>query len=1491
MNRDHTMQDGGLYRPEYEHDACGVGLVVNINGDKYHSVVEQGLCVLEHMAHRGAEGADNKTGDGAGILVQIPHEFILLNGIPVPEKGRYGVGMVFLPRNDEDKRGFMRLIIEAIEEQELTLMASRDVPVNSSILGADAAATEPCFRQIFITGCDDRQRLEELLYTVRKRIEFKLSSAPIRDKQSCYIASLSTRTIVYKGMLSSRQLRHYFTDLQSPYFSSAIALVHSRFSTNTFPTWSLAQPFRLLGHNGEINTIRGNRLWMGTRQAVLHPNLAGDTKEGIGPIIQPGMSDSASLDNALEFFLRGGMSLPHALAMLVPESFNEKNPLSKKLKSFFEYHSIFMAPWDGPAAIIFADGRYAGGMLDRNGLRPARYLITHDGLMVIASETGVIDIPDENIASKGRLEPGKILMVDTEQGQIFTDDEIKRQLAEEHPYDEWLHDNRIVLSRITSGRSVTHRVPDYARKLRAFGYDREEIEKIIVPMAKAAAGPVMSMGDDTPIAILSQKPQRFFNFFRQQFAQVTNPPMDSIREELVMSLTSYIGAVRKNILKPSPELCKVVMMSSPIISDRDLDILRHLEYKGFRTITLQMLFPAGGDGTALEESLDKLCQAAEHAVDEGYNYLILSDREVDEKHAAIPSLLAMSAVHHYLIARRKRSQIAVIVESGEVCETMHVALLMGYGASGVNPYMAFAILKEMTTEGTLPLDFEAAEKHYIKAIDKGMLKIMSKMGISTIRSYRGAALFEPLGVGEKLINKYLGGGISSIGGIGIGEVARQETAMHARGFAPEAENKPLENLGRYAYRRDGERHGWNPATVLSLQAAARSGDPEQFAEFSRHAEHADTPLFLRDMLEIRSDRDPIDIQEVEPAEAIMRRFVVEAMSFGAISREVHETIAAAMNRIGGQSNTGEGGEDPARNTPLEDGTSLRSAVKQVASGRFGVDVEYLVNADEIQIKVAQGAKPGEGGQLPGFKVDEMIARTRHSIPGITLISPPPHHDIYSIEDLAQLIFDLKNVNPRAIISVKLVAESGVGTIAAGVTKAKADKILISGCDGGTGASPADSMKYAGVPVEIGLAEMQQTLVRNRLRDRVRLQADGQLKCSRDVLICTLLGAEEYGFGTAALVALGCRMLRKCHTNTCPMGVATQDAELRKRFTGKPEHLINYFRLLAEDLRARMAQMGYRSLDELTGRCDLLHQRLMPEDSPAAKLDLRRLLFRPETDAEIRFRTPQENTLDKVLDKQLLPLADLCLEQGKNITRTHDIANTDRSVGAMLSGHITQRCGSAGLSNGALSLTFCGSAGQSFGAFLCPGVSFRLEGDANDYLGKGLCGGKITVVPPARARFAAEGNVIAGNTLLYGATGGEAYINGRVGERFCVRNSGATAVVEGVGDHGCEYMTGGRVVVLGKTGCNFAAGMSGGIAYVWNPRGNFDYYCNMEMIELTLLDNDEDRNELHELITAHVRHTDSAIGRRMLDAWELYAPQFIKVTPVEYRRYLEQNGKH
>lgn len=1489
MKKSGQIADRGLYSPDYEHDGCGVGLVVHIDGSKYHSIVDQGLCVLEHMAHRGAEGAD-KTGDGAGILVQIPHEYILLNGIPVPEKGRYGVGMIFLPRDEADRSEFEKIMDREIKAQGLFLMHTREVPVDSSILGAEAAATEPVIRQIFIVGCDNRERLEGLLYVIRKRIEQAvLQSETIRDKAGCYVVSLSTRTLVYKGMLSSLQLRGYFKDLQSPYFTSAIALVHSRFSTNTFPTWSLAQPFRLIGHNGEINTIRGNRLWMQTREAVLDPENLGEMAR-IGQVIQPGMSDSASFDNALEFFVRSGMSLPHALAMLVPESYNEKNPISKKLRAFYEYHSIFMAPWDGPAAIIFSDGRYAGGMLDRNGLRPARYLITRGGMMVVASETGVLNIDPQEIESKGRLRPGKILMVDTEQGRILFDEEIKRELAAEHPYDEWLHENRIVLSRLQSGRKVTHEIPDRHRLMTAFGYNHEDIERILKPMASNSAEPVVSMGNDAPPAILARKPQRFFNYFRQQFAQVTNPPIDPIREELVMSLTSYVGAVRKNILHPSPELCKVVMMPSPIITDGELDILRNLRYKGFKTITLPMLFEVEGGVGALERAIDHLCAQAEDAVDKEYNYLVISDRNVSAKYAAIPSLLAMSAVHHHLIARRKRSQIAVIVESAEICEVMHVALLMGYGASGVNPYMAFSILKELVARHELQLDFDAAEQHYVRAVNKGMLKIMSKMGISTIRSYRGAALFEALGVSSRLLERYMGGGRSAIGGIGIEEVARDVLEAHRRAFSGEPapdEEARLENFGNYAYRRDGELHAWNPPVVMALQAATSSGDYEKFREYVELVERKPAPVFLRDLIRVESDRPAIPVEEVEPAERIMKRFATEAMSFGAISREAHEALAIAMNRIGGMSNTGEGGEDPARNTPREDGTWARSSVKQVASGRFGVDTEYLVNADEIQIKVAQGAKPGEGGQLPGFKVDEMIARTRRSIPGITLISPPPHHDIYSIEDLAQLIFDLKNVNPEAAISVKLVAESGVGTIAAGVAKAKADKILISGCDGGTGASPASSMKHAGVPAEIGLSEIQQTLVLNNLRGKVRLQVDGQLKSPHDVIVSALLGAEEFGFGTAALVVLGCRMIRKCHTNSCPMGVATQDPELRKRFAGRHEYLVNYFRFMAEGVRERLAEMGYRSLDEVVGRTDLLRKVEQPAGSKAAKIDFTRLFHRADDapEHELRFTGPQDHKLDSVKDTSLLQVLRNAIETRQPISLGMPIVNTDRSVGALLSGYITKRYGGSGLPDDSVQVQFRGSAGQSFGAFLCRGVTFRLEGDANDYLGKGLSGGRLVVVPPREATFAAEENIIAGNTLLYGATAGEIFINGRVGERFCVRNSGALAVVEGVGDHACEYMTGGRVVVLGSTGRNFAAGMSGGVAYVWNSAGDFDYYCNMEMVELTLVESEEESAELRGFIERHHSCTKSALAARMLDDWGSYVRQFIKVTPVEYKKYI------
>ncbi|MDE5886785.1 MAG: glutamate synthase large subunit [Muribaculaceae bacterium] len=1473
----------GLYNPSYEHDGCGVGLVVKIDGSKHHSIVDQGLKVLEHMAHRGAEGADNKTGDGAGIMVQIPHEYILLNGIPVPEKGRYGVGMVFLPKNEEDRKRFEEIIDREIKAQGLFLMHTRDVPVDSSVLGHDALMTEPVIRQLFIVGCDNRERLEGLLYIIRKRIEQAvLESEDIVDKESCYIVSLSTRTLIYKGMLSSLQLRGYFKDLQSPYFTSAIALVHSRFSTNTFPTWRLAQPFRLIGHNGEINTIRGNRFWMSTREAIVEPENLGKM-EKIGQVIQPGMSDSASFDNALEFFVRSGMSLPHALAMMVPESCNEQNPLSRRLLAFYEYHSIFMAPWDGPAAIIFSDGRYAGGMLDRNGLRPARVVVTKSGEMIIASETGVLDFDPADIEHKARLKPGKILMVDTEEGKILVDRDIKNELANEHPYKDWIDQNRIVLSDIKSGRKVSHEVEDRERQMVAFGYDVEDIEKIIKPMALNSQEPTISMGNDAPPAILSKMPQRFFNYFRQQFAQVTNPPIDPIREELVMSLTSYVGAVRKNILQPSAELCNVVMMPSPIVSDSELDKLRHLQYKGFNTLTVSMLFEAEGGVKAMEEAIERLCVEADDAVDKGYNYMVLSDRNVNAKYAAIPSLLALSAVHHHLVARRKRSQIAIIVETGEVCEVMHVALLMGYGASAVNPYMAFAILKDLVDKKELQLDYEGAEKHYIKAVNKGILKIMSKMGISTIRSYRGCALFEALGVSSRLLSRYMGGAPSPIEGIGIDEVAQDVLHNHHLAFGEE--DAKLQDFGNYNFRKAGELHAWNPPVVKALQKATWENDYDKFKEYVNLVENKPEPIFLRDLITVESDREPIPVEEVESEESLMRRFCTEAMSFGAISKEAHEALAIAMNKIGGMSNTGEGGEDPERNKVREDGTWARSSVKQVASGRFGVDAEYLVNADEIQIKVAQGAKPGEGGQLPGFKVDEVIAKTRRSLPGITLISPPPHHDIYSIEDLAQLIFDLKNINPEAQISVKLVSESGVGTIAAGVAKAKADKILISGCDGGTGASPASSMKHAGVPAEIGLAEIQQTLVMNNLRGKVRLQVDGQLKSPHDVMVSAMLGAEEYGFGTAALVVLGCCMIRKCHTNTCPKGVATQNPELRKKFVGRYEYLVNYFRFMARDIRERLAAMGYRSLDEIVGRADLLRKVETVPGTKADKVDFSRLFYmaaeHPET--AIHFESEQDHKLDHVKDAALLQLISNAIDSQQGISLGMPIVNTDRSVGSMLSGYITKRFGGNGLPDNSINLTFSGSAGQSFGAFLCKGVTLRLEGDANDYVGKGLSGGRIIVVPPRDATFDAESNTIAGNTLLYGATAGEMFVNGRVGERFAVRNSGVNVVVEGVGDHACEYMTGGRVVVLGKIGRNFAAGMSGGIAYIWNRTGNVDYYINMDMVELTLLKEDDEIAELKGLIEEHYRHTRSKLAKRMLDNWEEYLPQFLKVTPVEYKR--------
>ncbi len=1481
-------QQGGLYQRDFEHDACGVGMVVNIHGNKSHDLVDNALRVLENMQHRGAEGADKKTGDGAGIMLQIPHEFILLQGIPVPEKGKYGTGLVFLPKDKERQQEILSIMIEEIEREGLQLMHLRNVPVNPACLGQAALANEPDIKQVFVTGvADDRVAdFPRTLYVIRKKIEHRVSD------EDFYICSLSNTNIVYKGMLTSRQLREYFPDLSNPYFTSGLALVHSRFSTNTFPTWSLAQPFRLLAHNGEINTIRGNRGWMQARESVLLKDDSPLTP-AISPIVQPGMSDSASLDNVLEFFVMSGLSLPHAMSVLVPESFNDKNPISEDLKAFYEYHSILMEPWDGPAALLFSDGRFAGGMLDRNGLRPARYTITKNDTMVVASETGVIDFDPTEVAEKGRLQPGKILLIDTQEGKIYYDGEIKEQLAKEHPYRQWLSTNRIQLEKLKSGRHVDNAVDNLLQKEVMFGYGEEDVDGTIAPMAVNGVEPTAAMGNDTPLAVLSDRPQTFFNYFRQQFAQVTNPAIDSIRESLVMSLTEYIGRVGSGILTPDETNCKMVRLPHPILNNTQLDILCNIRYKGFNTVKLPMLFECKKAEDGLRDALTKLCHDAEQSVDAGYNYIILSDREVDKDHAAIPSLLAVSAVHHYLISVGKRVQTALIVESGEIRETMHAALLLGYGASALCPYMTFAILDDLVKRHKIQEDYGTAEANYIKAVKKGLFKIMAKMGISTIRSYRGAKIFESIGLSESLLKAYFGTSVSTIGGIGLERIAHDAIMLHDKAFATGNDAAAvaeafLPNQGQFHWRKDGIRHAWNPETISTLQQATRTGDYAKYKEFARLVDDKDKPIFIRDFLGFK--KNPIPVDEVEPVESIVKHFVSGAMSFGALSKEAHEAICLAMNKLGTRSNTGEGGEDSDRFHSTVDGISLSSKTKQVASGRFGVTTEYLVNAEEIQIKVAQGAKPGEGGQLPGFKVNEVIAKTRHSIPGISLISPPPHHDIYSIEDLAQLIFDLKHVNPRAAISVKLVAESGVGTIAAGVAKAKADLIVISGAEGGTGASPASSMRFAGISPEIGLSETQQTLVKNGLRGQVRLQVDGQIKTGRDVILMALMGAEEFGFGTSVLIVLGCMMMRKCNLNTCPMGVATQNPELRKHFMGRYEYLVNYFTFLAQEVREYLAEMGFRRLNDIVGHTELaLVKDAEGDGKQKPVLDFRRLLFKEGDGTAALCHVPGTAAPadSNSLDAQMIRGAEPALERQEEVNLDFAIKNTDRAVGAMLAGTVALRYGQEGLPDQTINVKFKGSAGQSFGAFLNKGVSFKLEGETNDYFAKGLSGGRIAILPPVRSNFNAEDNIIAGNTGLYGATSGELYINGKVGERFGVRNSGAIAVIEGAGDHCCEYMTGGRVVVLGQTGRNFAAGMSGGVAYVWDKNRNFDYFCNMDMVEINLVEEAQYRKELHELIRQHYLYTGSKLARTMLDDWQRYVEDFIQVVPIEYKRVLQE----
>ena len=1490
----------GLYQSQYEHDACGVGMVVNIHGGKSHELVDQALRVLENMEHRGAETRD-KTGDGAGIMIQIPHEFILLQGIPVPEKGKYGTGLVFLPKDEKEQQDILSVMIEEIEREGLQLMHLRTVPTCPEVLGEAARRVEPAIKQLFVAhpqskggefgfSQDDDVAFKRKLYIIRKRIERRIAHPDF------YICSLNNTNMIYKGMLTSGQLRRYFPDLSNPYLTSGLALVHSRFSTNTFPTWSLAQPFRLLAHNGEINTIRGNRGWMKARESVLSSEALGDVKS-ISPIVEEGMSDSASLDNVFEFLTMSGLSLPQAMAILVPESFNDKNPISEDLKAFYEYHSILMEPWDGPAALLFSDGRYAGGMLDRNGLRPSRYTITKQGVMVVASEVGVMDFEPGDVVSKGRLQPGKILLIDTQEGKIYYDGEVKEQLAKLHPYREWLEQNRVQLEKLKSGRKVENAVADLECKLMQFGYGQEDIDKTIVPMATAGQEPVAAMGNDTPLAVVSDRPQVLFNYFRQQFAQVTNPAIDPIREELVMSLTEYIGAVGTNILTPDASNCKMVRLPQPVLTNTQLDILCNIRYKGFKTQKLPIIFNIKKGEEGLRQALDDLCHEAEHSVDEGVNYIILSDRDIDEKHAAIPSLLAVSAVHHYLISVGKRVQTALIVESGEIRETMHAALLLGYGASALCPYMTFAILDDLVKRGKIQENYATAEAHYIKAVDKGLKKIMSKMGISTIRSYRGAKIFESIGLSEDLLHRYFGTEVSTIGGIGLKEIARDAIRLHEMGRSGKETSGTLKNNGQFSWRKDGIKHAWNPETIAKLQLATRQGSYEKFKDWAKIVDEKESPIFIRDFFGFKKAAAPTPIDEVEPVESIVKHFVTGAMSFGALSIEAHEALALAMNKLGARSNTGEGGEDNVRYHTEVDGVSLSSKTKQIASGRFGVTAEYLVNAEEIQIKVAQGAKPGEGGQLPGFKVNDIIAKTRNAIPGISLISPPPHHDIYSIEDLAQLIFDLKNINPTAAVSVKLVAESGVGTIAAGVAKAKADLIVVSGAEGGTGASPASSMRFAGISPEIGLAETQQTLVMNGLRNQVRLQTDGQLKTAKDVIIMAMLGADEFSFGTLPLIVLGCVMMRKCNTNTCPMGVATQNPELRKHFEGRAEYVVNYFTFLAQQVREYLSEIGVHSLKEIIGHTELIEvippQSPRGEESAAAEkwktIDYARLLHKPETDKPLYWDRGAYTKVTGVKDEEIIRAARQAIDEQEEVTLDYAIKNTDRAVTTMLSGEIAKKYGEAGLPDHTINIKFKGSAGQSFGAFAVSGLNIRLEGECNDYFGKGLSGGRISILPPSRSHedFHAEDNIIAGNTGLYGATSGELYINGKVGERFGVRNSGAIAVIEGAGDHCCEYMTGGRVVVLGETGRNFAAGMSGGVAYVYDPKHTFDYFCNMDMVEINLVEDSVSRKELLELIRQHYLHTGSALAGRMLDDWHRYIEDFIQVVPIEYKRVLEE----
>ncbi len=1494
----------GLYDPGFEHDSCGVGFVCNINGEKSNLIIRQGIEVLHRLAHRGAVGADPKTGDGAGILIQIPHNFFkkvaARNNINLREPGSYGTGLIFLPQDSVERAFCKEVFSEVIKEQGQILLGWRIVPIDNSDIGKGARQTEPVFEQIFIErdkDTDNESDFERRLYVIRKEVENIVRASDVGQKRSFYITNISCRTFSYKGLLMPNQLENFFLDLKDESISSALCLVHSRYSTNTFPTWDLAQPFRFLAHNGEINTLRGNKNWVSARERLLSSEVFGTDIEKLKPVIVKGGSDSATIDNFFELLVLSGRSLEHAMMMLIPAAWEHDDSLGKELKEFYKYHACFMEPWDGPAAIAFTDGRNIGAVLDRNGLRPARYIVTKKDFVVMASEVGVLDIEPADIKLSGRLEPGKIFFIDTESGRIVHDSEIKKNVSTRHPYAKWNAENMIDLDSLIASGSGIQKSEDIISNLKAFGYTREDLKVILKPMAEEGKEPVGSMGNDTPHAVLSKEPQLLYNYFKQLFAQVTNPAIDPIREKLVMSLESFIGP-EKNVLEETPQHSHKLRVSNPILTDVELDKIRDISINGFKTKTIYTFFGAESGKEGFLRALERICFEAEYAIGQGYSFIILSDRGTDKDNIALPSLLAASAVHEHLVRKTIRSQVAIIIESAEPREVHHFALLFGYGADCINPYLAYEAIEYLINEKEIKPDFKTAIKNYNKALTDGILKILSKMGISTLRSYRGSQIFEALGLDDELIEKYFTGTVSRIGGVSIEGIADETISRHRSAYYDRKIETPyLTTGGIYQWKRDGEFHLWNPDSIAALQDATRDNDYDRYIEFARMINDQSANFTtLRSLLKFSAkggsasggkEGNPIPIGEVEPASNIMKRFATGAMSFGSISRPAHETIAIAMNRIGGKSNTGEGGEDPNRFVTLPNGDSRRSAIKQVASGRFGVTINYLVNADEIQIKIAQGAKPGEGGQLPGHKVSEIIARTRHTTPGVTLISPPPHHDIYSIEDLAQLIFDLKNANPNARISVKLVSEVGVGTVAAGVAKGRADMILISGGDGGTGASPQSSIRYAGLPWELGLAETHQTLLLNNLRTRVRLQTDGQMRTGRDVAIAAMLGAEEYGFCTAVLIVIGCVMLRHCHLNNCSVGVATQDDILQKRFKGRPEYIVNYFHFVAEELRQILASLGIRTVDEMIGRTDLLELNRDIAPLKAKGIDYSKILYMPDIpEGSTRYCSyRQESGLNSVLDKELINMCGSSLENNKPVKISTEINNTNRATGAMLSGEVTRRCGDGILLEDTITCKFKGTAGQSFGAFLARGITFELEGMTNDYVGKGISGGKIIVYPDKASHYKPDENIIIGNTAFYGAISGEAYICGVAGERFCVRNSGLNAVVEGVGDHGCEYMTGGRVIILGRTGRNFAAGMSGGIAYVYDEDKTFKDKCNTDMVGLEKIE-ESDKDTIYNLLYNHFKYTGSKKAKKIIGNLERELKNFIKIMPIEYKRILE-----